>query len=192
MIPDPFISLLDTAGRSGALQSLAIIFGTFVLEDAATVLAALRTGAGGLSIPLALGSLYVGIVVGDLGLYGLGRLARRVAFIERWFGHDRLTLAGECLDEHLFKVVLISRFLPGARLPTYTACGFTNCDFRRFALAAIVATLAWTSLLFTASLFAGQAIIAHLGTWRWLGIIGLAATPVVLGHAAARLRTSTR
>jgi membrane protein DedA with SNARE-associated domain len=185
-------ALLDFAGRSGWLQSVAIILGTFVLEDAATVLAALRTNEGGLSVSLALGSLYVGIVLGDLGLYGLGRLAHRFAFLRRWFGPERAEMGRAWLDGHVFKVVLASRFLPGARLPTYTACGFLGCNLERFAIAAAFATLGWTSLLFTASRFAGHVILDHLGTWRWAGIIGLAITPVILGHAAARLRVGNR
>jgi membrane protein DedA with SNARE-associated domain len=39
-----------------------------------------------------------------------------------------------------------------------------------FALTAIVATLIWTSLLFTISMKLGHYIIAYLGAWRWAGI----------------------
>jgi membrane protein DedA with SNARE-associated domain len=95
------------------------------------------------------------------------------------------------LRQRVFKVVLVSRFLPGMRLPTYTACGFLGCNLQQFALAAVVATLAWTSLLFTASRLAGHAILDHLGTWRWLGIVGLALTPVLIARAAARWRVNT-
>jgi hypothetical protein len=37
-------------------------------------------------------------------------------------------------------------------------------------LTAIVATLIWTSLLFTVSMKLGHYIIAYLGAWRWAGI----------------------
>ncbi|MBN8900185.1 MAG: hypothetical protein J0H57_04055, partial [Rhodospirillales bacterium] len=60
-------SLLLWAGTSPFLQAAAIVLGTFILEDAATVGAAMQAQAGGIPIPLALGSLYVGIVLGDLG-----------------------------------------------------------------------------------------------------------------------------
>ncbi len=184
-------ALLDLAGRSNVLQALAIVFGTFILEDAATVLAALRSAAGGVSMPLALVSLYVGIVLGDLGLYGAGRLARRMRWLREWFGEERLREAGAGVDAQLFKVVLASRFLPGARLPTYTACGFLGCNLRRFVFAAIVATLAWTSLLFAVSIRIGAVILDHLGAWRWVGAVGLAATVVLLGRVAARMRRYT-
>ena len=41
-----------------------------------------------------------------------------------------------------------------------------------FALAAIGATLIWTSLLFGVSLHVGRLIMDHLGTWRWVGMAG--------------------
>jgi membrane protein DedA with SNARE-associated domain len=101
-------------------------------------------------------------------------------------------MARDWLNGHVFKVVLVSRFMPGARLPTYTACGFLGCHLQSFAFAAVIATLAWTSLLFTASRLAGHVILDHLGTWRWLGVVGLAITPIILGRAAAKLRVASR
>jgi membrane protein DedA with SNARE-associated domain len=89
-------------------------------------------------------------------------------------------------------VVFVSRFLPGMRLPTYTACGFLGADFRRFALAAIVATLAWTTLLFSVSLRIGQVLVDHFGVWRWAGAIGCAVAVVLIGRAAASLQGTRR
>ena len=134
------------------VQVAAIIIATFILEDAATVAAAMQVEDGALPAWLALVSLYAGIVLGDLGLYGLGRCrptspgspgsSRRTGRrpIRAW------------ISGRIFKVVLVSRFLPGLRLPTYTTCGFVGADLRQFTLAAIVATAAWTSLLFATSL----------------------------------------
>ncbi len=93
------------------------------------------------------------------------------------------------VETHVFKVVFISRFLPGARLPTYTTCGFLGANFRRFTLAAVVATLIWTSLLFGVSLHVGKVLMDHLGAWRWAGAIGFAAFIIVVGRLAARLQT---
>ena len=39
-----------------------------------------------------------------------------------------------------------------------------------FTLTAIVATLIWTSLLFSLSMKLGHYIMAYLGAWRWAGI----------------------
>lgn len=194
MVGDSVLAILALAGQQPVLQALAIIAGTFILEDAATVLAAMRAEEGGISIPLALGSLYAGIVLGDLWLYGMGRLSARVGWIARLVPPERSLAAGVWLRGRgrVFKVVLVSRFLPGMRLPTYTACGFLGADLRQFTVAAIVATLAWTSLLFGLSLRVGQFLIDHLGAWRWAGAAGFALSLILIGRVAARLQGATR
>src|ERR1700744_600320 len=75
--------LLTLAGHSALFQTSAIIVGTFILEDAATVAAAMQVEDGALPIWLSLISLYAGIVLGALGLYGLGRLPAQVPWVAR-------------------------------------------------------------------------------------------------------------
>ena len=179
--------LLQGAGHDPALQALAIIVGTFILEDAATILAATQAGQGKIAVAVALGSLYLGIVLGDLGLYGLGRLAALFPWAKRWAPRPGMQRTQKWLRTHLVKTVFISRFLPGARLPTYTLCGFVHASFARFALAAIGATLIWTSLLFALSMKVGAFLMNYLGAWRWLGIAVFAATIVIGGRLAARI-----
>jgi membrane protein DedA with SNARE-associated domain len=192
MVGNIVVALLKLAGQKPLFQAVAVILGTFILEDAATVLAAMRAEEGGLSVPLALGSLYAGIVLGDVGLYGLGRLSARLRFVARIVPPQRSRALRDWLRGRVFKVVLISRFLPGMRLPTYTACGFLGCDLRQFALAAVVATVAWTSLLFGLSLRIGQVLIDHFGAWRWAGAVGFAVAVVLLSRVAARLQSVSR
>ncbi len=184
--------LFALAGVNPILQAVLIVLATFVLEDAATVLAAMHAQSGALSIPLALGALYAGIVLGDLGLYGLGRLSGRVPLIARWVPRDRMRQGRAWLDGRVFQVVFISRFIPGARLPTYTACGFLHAGLGRFALAAVVATLIWTSLLFGVSLKVGALLMEYLGAWRWVGAIGFAVVVILLGRTAARMQAARR
>ena len=85
----------------------------------------------------------------------------------------------------MFKAVLISRFLPGLRLPTYTTCGFVGANLRQFALAVVIATFCWTSLLFGVSLRIGQVLIDHFGVWRWAGAAGFAIFVIIAGRLAA-------
>jgi membrane protein DedA with SNARE-associated domain len=180
----------DLHGHAPWLQATFIMLGTFVLEDAATVLAAMDVQVGRVALSVALSALYAGIVLGDLGLYGLGRLAAQVPWARRWVPPERLRDSAALLDTHVIKVVFISRFLPGARLPTYTACGYLGVDFGRFASAAVGATLIWTSLLFGVSLHVGKLIMEHLGTWRWVGVAGFVLTVLLAGRVAARLQAT--
>jgi membrane protein DedA with SNARE-associated domain len=180
----------DLYGQDPLLQAIVIVLGTFVLEDAATVLAAMDVQTGHVSLGVALASLYAGIVLGDLGLYGLGMLAAKVPWAQRWAPPDKLRQSRDWLGTHVFKVVFISRFLPGARLPTYTACGFLGADFGRFALATVLATGLWTSMLFGVSLHIGRLLMEYLGDWRWVGMAGFALTIILIGRVAARLQAA--
>lgn len=185
MLDTSIASLLALAGHSPVLQAIAIIIGTFILEDAATVIAAMQAEAGDISMAVALVALFIGIVLGDLGLYGAGRLAGRIHWIDRMLPPRRQDMMRGWLSGRVFKVVLVSRFLPGLRLPTYTTCGFLRANLKQFTLAAIVATLCWTSLLFGASLRIGQVLIDHFGAWRWAGAAGFVVFVILAGRMAA-------
>ncbi len=180
-------ALLVFAVHHPLAQAGAIVLATFVLEDAATVLAAMQAQSGAVSIPLALGALYVGIVLGDLGLYGLGRLAAIIPAVQRFLPPQRTEVVRAWLSGRVFRVVLISRFLPGVRLPTYTTCGYLRADLRQFALATALATTVWTSGLFLVSLRIGDVLMAHFGIWRWAGAAGMVAFMLIAGRLAHRL-----
>ncbi|MBW4023138.1 MAG: hypothetical protein HIU92_08325 [Proteobacteria bacterium] len=161
---------LTAALRHPIVQVLSVIGATFILEDAATVVTAMQVQAGSMSLEIGLGSLYAGIILGDLGLYGLGRLAAHLPWLERFIPARRRDIGRDWLNSRLARVILVSRFLPGLRLPTYTTCGFLRTSFLVFAGTAIFATLIWTSLLFTVSMKLGHYIMGYLGAWRWVGI----------------------
>jgi membrane protein DedA with SNARE-associated domain len=161
---------VTAALRHPIIQVFSVIGATFILEDAATVVTAIQVQDRSMSLQVGLFSLYAGIILGDLGLYGLGRLAAIVPYVERFIPARRRDMGRDWLNTRLARVILVSRFLPGLRLPTYTTCGFLRASFLVFALTAIVATLIWTSLLFSISMKLGHYIIAYLGVWRWAGI----------------------
>ena len=188
----PLPEWLSLHGQDPMIQGVLILLGTFVLEDAATILAAMDVQVGKVSLAVALIALYLGIILGDVGLYGLGRLAVETPWARRWVPPERFGSSREWLQKHVVKVVFVSRFLPGARLPTYTACGYFRASLRHFALAAIGATLIWTTLLFSVSLHIGSFMAEHLGVWRWAGMAGFALTIILAGRIAARLQQAAQ
>lgn len=169
---------------------LAIIAATFILEDAATVATAVAVQEHHLALGTGLIALYLGIILGDLGLYGLGRVAAGVhrgsAWARKLLPPQRHFAGKSWLERHVLKVVFAARFLPGVRLPTYTTCGFLGASLTRFALAAIGATLIWTTLLFGISVRLGAFLLAHLGPWRWVGTAAFIAVMILGGRLAAR------
>ncbi len=181
-----FLHYLAAASGSKPLQAATIILGTFVLEDAATLLAAMQVATGALSLPLALASLYAGIVLGDLGLYALGFLSASNAWARRFVPERRRDLGHDWVKARIFPLVIVSRFVPGLRLPTYTTLGFLRAPLGKFATAAIGATLVWTSGLFFLSMKLGTLLMHYLGVWRWAGLVIFLILLVLVGRFATR------
>ncbi|ARW09198.1 DedA family protein [Acetobacter ascendens] len=167
-------------------QVIIVILATFVLEDAATVITAIQVNLHTLSPITALVALYIGIVTGDVGLYGLGYLAARWKPAQRWVNTAQMENQKVWLSKNLFWVVFISRFIPGTRLPLYTASGFFNAGLPIFTAATFLATLIWTTALFALSLHVGGFILDHLGAWRWAGLAGFVLVIFFMGRLIAR------
>lgn len=178
MLLEDLLDTLRLLAGDPLVLGLAIALFTFVLEDAATVASGLLS-AEGLIHPLwALTALYAGIVLGDFGLYGFGRLARENRWARRLLENRSVTLTRDWMGRRLFATVFGARFLPGLRLPTYTACGFFSLSFMRFALYAAVAAAAWTTLLFIIIFSFGRWAVEELGPWRW--VLGAAMVVAIL------------
>lgn len=187
MLSTEFNDLLGSAAGSKPLQIGTIIVGTFILEDAATLLAAMQVASGGVSLPLALTALYTGIILGDLGLYGLGALSGSHPWARRMVPARRRDIGANWVQHRVIPMVIISRFVPGLRLPTYTTLGFLRAPLLKFALAAIAATLVWTSGLFFICLKLGVLMERYLGIWRWVGLAIFCIILIVVGRIATRI-----
>ena len=111
----------------------------------------------------------VGIYVGDLLLYFAGRWIGRP--IVRWkplrkmLTPQKLDRASEWLSERGALVVILSRFTPGLRLPTYVAAGLLKTHFWTFACYFLVAATLWTPVLVGAAALLGKSLphLAFLG-----------------------------
>ncbi|MBI1239760.1 MAG: hypothetical protein GC199_10525 [Alphaproteobacteria bacterium] len=147
---------------------LALFLATFVLEDAATVSAALLASGGMVSTGPALAVLYAGIFLGDLGLYALGFLAGRNKRLRKWIGIGRIRVGRRWLGRRLVPALIGARFVPGLRLPTYTASGFFQVSFVTFALVAAGAAGLWTTGLFCLVYLFGETVLPNVGPWRWV------------------------
>jgi membrane protein DedA with SNARE-associated domain len=194
MITSEFTHLLASASGAKPVQAAIIVIGTFILEDAATLLAAMQVATGAVSLPLALSALYAGIVLGDLGLYGLGFLSAAHPWAQRLVPRRRRELGQDWVRQRVFTLVVVSRFVPGLRLPTYTTLGFLRAPLGKFTASAIAATLVWTTGLFVVSLKLGVLMMRYLGIWRWAGLAAFLIVLVLVGRFATRMynkRTTT-
>lgn len=147
--------------------SLAIILGTFFLEDPTTIIVGVLAADGSIPVPLAIFSLYMGIVIGDIGLYCLGWLASTHPKLARYVDHDFIAPFRAWLETRYILTIFSARFIPGARFPTYTSSGFFRSPLSTFIVVAIGATSIWTTFLFFASYWFGNLTTEWIGPVRW-------------------------
>lgn len=143
---------------------------TLISEDLATIAAGLLVRGQHLPAIHAVATCVIGIYLGDLGLWWMGRLLRRRGDVRTWLPRRLVSpvTAGTVarwdsrLEEHLAMAILLSRFLPGARLPTYVALGMWGRRPVAFAAWSLLAVLIWTPLLVATTAYVGEAVADHL------------------------------
>lgn len=137
----------------GILWWFTLAASTLVSEDLACIGAGLLIQQGAISAVSGVSSCAVGIFVGDLGLFALGRASGTV--LSRWRPvqafHARLASASSAAASRLARgtpaAIVLSRFLPGSRLPLYVTAGVLRVPVRVFALWSAGAVLLWTPVV---------------------------------------------
>jgi membrane protein DedA with SNARE-associated domain len=182
MSPDIFQRLpVDFQMWSPTLQAATLFLSTFLLEDVATVGAGLLLASGVLAWPLAFGACFTGIWLGDAGLYGFARVVGR-NWLERTF-LKRFSAQVEQSEQWFARrgnwILIFSRLLPGARLPTYLAAGFLRLPLNRFLLITGSASLVWTALVLVLAQALGTKAFLWLGLFQKTGWALLLSLPCV-------------
>ena len=161
-------------------QAAGFFFATFILEDVATVGAGLLLATGAVTWPVAFFACFLGIWMGDAGLYALARFGGRnwfersplrryrgkVATSERWF------------SERGTPILIFSRLVPGARLPTYLAAGFLRWPLSKFLWITGAASFVWTLIVLKLVQAVGAPLLDWLGEFKrgsWAILIALGA-----------------
>jgi membrane protein DedA with SNARE-associated domain len=165
-----------------AWKAAVLFVSTFILEDVAAVGAGLLLATGSLAWPWALGSCFLGIWSGDAGLYGMARVVGRNWFerssLRRFCG--RIEQSERWFGERGNIILILSRLMPGARLPTYLAAGFLRLPLNRFLLVTGAASLVWTIVLLLVTQVLGARVLGWLGPWRRTGWALLVIVPFIL------------
>ena len=172
----------------GVAAWLGIAGATLVSEDLTIVAAGLAVGEGRIGLWFALTSCFVGIFLGDVGLWALGRFAGRRVLgwgpIAR-LPQGRLRALGHWLDGHP-AAIFGSRFLPGTRMPLYLASGLVGTRPWRFIFWMFVAVATWVPLVVVLTARFGPAVAEPLEAWLGSGW-GARIVTVILVVIALRL-----
>lgn len=165
------IDIQSLAG-SGEFGALALFFllaaATLLSEDATCVAAGLLVARGEASFAVAAGGSLFGIFFGDLLLFLAGRFVGRPALRAapfKWFVRaGDVARSSDWFERRGPAVILLSRFLPGTRVPTYFAAGLLETSFLKFTLYFLLAAAAWTPLVvgLAATLGAGAGTLPRL------------------------------
>src|SRR5437899_4829309 len=160
------------------LASTAIVLLSFISEDAATISSAFSLFGGPINWQLGFAACFVGIWLGDLGLYSLARCFGKPILQSRWIARFADAKAIEwCqtrFNDHASLKLLASRFVPGTRLPTYLAAGLLSMPVTRFAIVTAFAALLWIGGIFAITkLLGSQALI-------WLSFVQSKVAAIVL------------
>ena len=167
------------------LLALLIVLGTFILEDMAIITAALLGADGLVSAQLAFTALVIGIFLGDLGLYAIGRTVQRFHRLKRLLDLNAVHRAHGWLREKMTTTVLFVRVIPGLRLPVYTACGFFKLPWKRFTALVLLASVVWTAAVYFSLFSISSFFWADLGAWKW-ALMPAMVCVIVLGRKKIR------
>ena len=149
-----------------------IFFMTFIHEDAAILAAAFSTVEHQLPVWLSYSSVYLGIVAGDLIIYGLGHFAQRNRWLRSKIIGPKVERIKLWLENHLVRVLILCRITPGLLFPTFVACGWFRIPLARFATVSILAGAIYSSVVLTIVMLFGDLVLNHLGYWAW-GLLAL-------------------
>jgi len=137
-------------------QFLLIALGTLVSEDLTCIATGVLIAQGRVGFVEGTLACISGIFAGDMALYLLGRIAGDRRVLGHWISPERIATASEWIETRGWKVVIVSRFTPGLRLPTYVAAGLLQSRFWVFAGYFLLASVLWTPLLVGATTAFGE------------------------------------
>jgi pimeloyl-ACP methyl ester carboxylesterase/membrane protein DedA with SNARE-associated domain len=171
-------------GFSLVVVMLLIAAATLVSEDLACIGAGLLVAQGALGLGPAIAAAFIGIVIGDIGLYWAGRLIGTRALSLppfRWvLSEARVAESSAWFERRGALVILLTRFIPGTRLPTYFSAGVLRTDFLRFSFYFLIASALWTPLLVGFSSLVGRRAFDYFGVFQRNALLGVAVTAAVV------------
>lgn len=130
---------------------LVLALSTLISEDLACIAAGLLVSDGRASFLLVTLACLVGIFVGDVMLFLVGKLVGAKALQSKparlFISPEKLEKSQKWLERNGAAVIFTSRFIPGTRLPTYLAAGLLHRGSLVFIFYFLVSAAVWTPLL---------------------------------------------
>ncbi len=175
-LPFDDLDLPPFTGPALLIVFLLLVFAAYASEDLTCITAGLLVAQGRLDFPVAVAACYVGILSSDLGIAWLarvlGRPALRLPPFKWWVSEARFEEASTWLRRRALVVVLVSRFLPGTRLPTCLAAGILRTSLLRFCFYFALAVAIWTPAFVGVNALLGREAVERFGGRLPGGLLG--------------------
>ena len=161
-----------------------IIFSTWISEDLTCIGAGLLAARGIIGFWPATAACFIGIFIGDVGLYLAGRWMGRPAVKQppfSWLLNETdLKQSADWFKARGPAIIIASRFIPGSRLPTYFSAGVIGAGFWMFTGYFVFAALVWTPLLVGGAMLIGSELIRYFELYKNYAIWVLPAAAGIL------------
>ena len=178
LLADVGLDALHSTAKSRLLLAVALAVATLASEDLTCIASGLLVARGQLSFAAAATACYVGIFLGDLLLIYAGRLLGEGAIrrrpLSRWIRPESLARSERWFLERGTRVVFLSRFVPGSRLPLFVGAGILRAPILPIAGALALAGLVWTPILVGLSTWTGGAVLGWFERFERLALPALA------------------
>ena len=179
------------SGLALMVMFVLIALATLVSEDLACIATGLVVAQGGLTFAQGALACFLGIYIGDMLLYLCGRLGHR--WLRRrpftWFISEAdVERSRHWFEERGSVVILLSRFLPGTRLPTYVAAGMLHIGVFWFAINLLIPVALWTPLLVAISQHLGEQFFSAFESFQRYALPGFVAALISVWLLLALLK----
>ena len=181
---EPYPHLVASGGARFWILLLILVLCTFVAEDPTCLAAGLLAAEGIIGFWWAALACTVGIFIGDMVLYSLGRWLGRGALRRaplKWIvkEHEIDRMAGWFGSPRGMLVIVSSRFIPASRVPTFVTAGILRLGLPRLSMLLFTAALVWTPALMLLGGTLGPPFMEQFprykqyAAWVVLGLFGL-------------------
>jgi membrane protein DedA with SNARE-associated domain len=147
---------------------VTLFVGTLLSEDLACIGAGLLVRRGIVSPVSAVFACVLGIFLGDMGLWMLGRLVGQKILTWRRVAHRlrawRIDAIRSWIEAHAGRSIVASRFLPGTRLPLYVLAGTIGLRGTVFGAWAALGAILWTPAVVLLTAVLSDAFSARLSS----------------------------
>ena len=164
------------ANHNPILFVLTVIAGSFISEDITGIAIGIGIAQGMINYLLGFSSYFVGVYLGDLGLYYLGRTLGLHA-IERpplsfFINEQDIERAKQWFLQRGPVIIFVSRFIPGTRLPVLLSAGISKISHLKFNSWHALAVMMWSIVIVGGSIIFGHQLMSSFDFFKKYAFFG--------------------